>query len=525
MTDTIQTTSHGPEGKGYGGVSTHGPRSGTQHFRVAIVGAGFGGLAMGIRLRQQGMRDFVILERAADVGGVWHYNTYPGCMCDVPSHLYSFSFAPNPEWSHTYSPQAEIREYMRRCADQFGIRAHLRTGVAVIESRWNDEEGVWEIDTSAGGFTATVLVNAMGPLTEPKFPDVPGLDVFRGKTMHSARWDHDHDLNGERVASIGTGCSAIQYVPAIQGTVEKLYVFQRTPPWVMPHSDRPISDRERTLYRRFPVAQRAVRNAVYLSKELLVLGFSKRPKLMHMLEKLSKAHMRKHISDPDLLEKITPNYTLGCKRIIPSNRWYPTLAKPNVELVTAGLAEVREHSVVDTNGVEREVDTIIFGTGFHVTDTPYADQIRGRDGKLLSDLWEGSPRAYLGTAIPGFPNLFLLLGPNTGSGHGSMIFMIESQVEHVVRAIGALAETGSATVEVRPEVHDEFNRDIDKRLQGTVWNTGGCNSFYMDAKGRNATLWPDWTWRFRLLAAGRFDRRAYWLTARTHARIREGVEA
>ena len=256
-----------------------------------------------------------------------------------------------------------------------------------------------------------------------------------------------------------------------------------------------------------------------------MLGFSKRPKLMHLLEKLSKAHMRKYISDAALLEKVTPDYTLGCKRIIPSNRWYAALAKPNVELVTAGLAEVREHSVVDTNGVEREVDTIIFGTGFHVTDTPYANQIRGRGGRLLSDLWEGSPRAYLGTSIPGFPNLFVLLGPNTGSGHGSMVFMIEAQVEHVLRAIGALEEAGAATVEVRPEAHDEFNADIDRRLAGTVWNTGGCNSFYLDAKGRNATLWPDWTWRFRLLSAGRFDRKAYALAAGAPARTQPKVEA
>ena len=249
MTDTIQVATDAPaRGRGPSTVRGRRPRRGSQHFRVVVVGAGFGGLAMGIRLRQQGMRDFVILERAPDVGGVWHYNTYPGCMCDVPSHLYSFSFAPNPNWSHTYSPQAEIREYLRDCADEFGIRAHLRTGVSVSGARWVDEDAVWEIETSAGTFSATTLVNAMGPLTEPRFPEIPGLDRFRGTAMHSARWDHDHRLTGERVASIGTGCSAIQYVPEIQGDVEKLYVFQRTAPWVMPHSDRPISDRERTLY-------------------------------------------------------------------------------------------------------------------------------------------------------------------------------------------------------------------------------------------------------------------------------------
>ena len=374
-----------------------------EHAKVVIVGAGFSGLGMAFRLKQQGIEDLLVLERGAEVGGVWEHNTYPGCTCDVPSHLYSFSFAPNPNWSETYSPQPEIRDYLRRCADQFGIRPHLRTNVGVERATWLAGEQLWELETSAGTFTASVLISAMGPLTEPKLPDVPGLERFEGKTMHSARWDHDYDLKGKRVASIGTGASAIQYVPEIRREAEKVYVFQRTAPWVMPHGNRPITDRERALYRRLPLAQRLVRAAVYTARELTLVGFAKEPKLMQLLERFSRGHMHKQITDPDLRRKVTPNYTLGCKRIVPSNRWYPALAAPNVELVPAALQEIRAHSVLDAGGVEREVDTIIFGTGYEVTDMPAAHTIHGRDGALLGEAWQGSPRAYLGTSVPKLP--------------------------------------------------------------------------------------------------------------------------
>ncbi len=405
------------------------------HAEIIIVGGGFSGLGMAIRLKQDGVDDFVVLERAPDIGGAWHHNTYPGCRCDIPSHLYSFSFAPNPDWSQTYSPQAGVRDYLLRCAEDFGIRPHLRLNVDVETLTWREADQLWELDTSSGTYTANVVVNCMGPLNEPRLPDVPGLDSFEGKTMHSARWDHDYDFAGKRVASIGTGASAIQYVPELQREVEQLYVLQRSAPWIMPHGNRPISDRERTLYRRFPLAQKLVRAGVYLSRELLVLGFAKQPKLMGLLERLSRSHVRKQISDPELVAKVTPDYTLGCKRLLPSNRWYPALAADNVELVNAGLREVRTRSVVDANGVEHEVDAIVFGTGFQVTDMPVAHQVRGRDGELLSEVWNGSPRAYVGASVPGFPNFFMLLGPNTGLGHGSMVYMIEAQIEHVRRAI------------------------------------------------------------------------------------------
>jgi len=463
---------------------------------IAIIGAGFSGLGTAIRLRREGIEDFVVLERHDDVGGTWWANTYPGCACDVPSHLYSFSFAPNPEWSQTYSPQPEIRTYLRRCAERFDLYRSMRLGTTVTSAAWDDDAGRWTVETSGGPISARVLIAGIGPLAEPRIPDLPGLDAFEGAVFHSARWDHDHDVTGERVAVVGTGASAIQFVPAIQPKVAALHVFQRTPPWVMPHTNRRITGRERRLYRRLPVLQKAVRAGVYGAREALVLGFVKHPRLMALPERLSRRHMRDQISDPELLGKVTPDYTIGCKRILPSNGWYPALAEPGVELVTSGIREVRQRSIVAADGSEREVDTIIFGTGFHVADMPIGEWVRGRDGRRLVHSWEGSPRAHLGSTVAGFPNLFLMLGPNTGLGHSSLVYMIESQINHVIDALRVMRERGATVAEVRPEVQEAYNRELDARLAGTVWNTG-CASWYLDDTGRNASLWPDWTWRFR----------------------------
>jgi len=471
-----------------------------EHVKVVIAGAGFSGLAMANRLKDSGRSDFVVLERAEEIGGVWQLNTYPGCTCDVPSHLYSLSFAPNPEWSHTYSPQPEIREYLRRTADRFGLRPHIRTGVAVQSATWSEPDSRWTLQTSAGAYTCEVFISAVGPLTEPSWPDVPGLDRFEGTLMHAARWDHDLDLRGKRVASVGTGASAIQYVPRIADQVAQLHVFQRTAPWVMPHGNRSIHELERTLYRSVPAVQELVRQGVYWARELLVLGLAKETRLLGLLKKVSRIHMNRAIVDPELRRKLTPDYDVGCKRILPSNHWYPTLAKPNVELIAGGLAEVRGRTVVGADGTEREVDVIILGTGYHVTDIPFADHVLGADGRRLQEAWAGAPRAYLGTSIPGFPNFFMLLGPNTGLGHSSMVYMIESQVDHVFAAIQARERTASAVIEIKADVHARYNREIDERMRTTVWELGGCQSFYIDATGRNATIWPDWTWRFRRLA-------------------------
>lgn len=471
--------------------------------RVAIVGSGFSGLGMAIRLRQAGLDDFVVLEQAEEIGGTWHYNTYPGCGCDVPSHLYSFSFAPNPDWERTYSTQPEIRAYLRRCAEQFGIEPHLRLRTEMTEAAWDDARQCWQVGTSRGTFAAQTLVAGMGPLHVPRIPAMPGLENFTGTTFHSARWNHEHDLTGERVASIGTGASAIQYVPAIADRTRQLYVFQRTPPWVLPHTDRPITAFERRLYRVLPAAQRLARLGVYLGRETLVLGFVKNPRLMRIVEAVARNHMRRQISDRRLRRKVTPDYTIGCKRILPSNQWYPALTRPDVELVTEGVEEIRERSIVSSDGTERPVDTIIFGTGFHVTDMPAAAHIRGRAGKRLSDVFAGSPQAHLGTTVTGFPNMFLLLGPNTGLGHTSMVYMIESQLNYVMDALRHMDERGFRTLEVRRDTQNVFVRGVDAQNEGTVWNSG-CASWYLDENGRNATLWPDWTWRFRM-RTGRFD--------------------
>jgi cation diffusion facilitator CzcD-associated flavoprotein CzcO len=479
---------------------------------VAIIGAGFSGLGTAIRLKQEGVEDFVVLERDEEVGGTWWANTYPGCGCDIPSHLYSYSFELNPDWSRTYSRQPEIRDYLSRCADKYGVRPHIRFRTNVSSASWDDDARRWEIETDDGTLRARVLIAGAGPLAEPKFPDIPGLESFEGKAMHSARWDHDYDLNGKRVASIGTGASAIQYVPSIQPEVEQLYVFQRTAPWIFPHTDRPTTKFERRLYRRFPALQRLVRGGIYAAREsnsLLFLNSRMKP-----AELIAKRHLRKQVKDPELLEKVTPNYTIGCKRILPSDRWYPALQQPNVQLETDGVAEIKPHSIVTKDGRELEVDTIIFGTGFHVTDMPVGKYVRGRDGRSMDETWNGSPRAHLGTTVPGFPNFFLLLGPNTGLGHNSIVYMAESQIAYVLDALRVMRERGAETLEVRSEVADRFNDELAERHEGTVWETG-CSSWYLDDTGRNATLWPDWTFNFRRRTA-RFEPAEYELTpART----------
>jgi cation diffusion facilitator CzcD-associated flavoprotein CzcO len=376
---------------------------------------------MAIRLLKDGERDFVVLERAGDVGGTWRDNTYPGCRCDVPSHLYSFSFAPNPNWSSTFSPQPEILEYLREVARRFGVMPHVRFHTELESADRDEAAGRWRLETSRGSMSADVLVCGQGPLSEPKLPDVPGLDSFDGTAFHSANWDHDHDLDGERVAVVGTGASAIQFVPAIQPRVKQLHVLQRTPPWVAPHPNRQLTRVERALYSRLPLVQLAMRAGIYWARESFVLQFRHR-RVRRLATKVALRHLRAQVPDVELRERLTPSYEIGCKRILPTNEWYPAVTQPNVEVLDQGLTEVRPHSVVASDGTEREVDTIIFGTGFHVSDIPIADRVRGRDGRTLAEVWGGSPEAYKGAAVAGFPNLFLLVGPNTGLGHNSIVF-------------------------------------------------------------------------------------------------------
>jgi cation diffusion facilitator CzcD-associated flavoprotein CzcO len=468
------------------------------HTRIAIIGSGFAGLGTAIRLLERGEEDFVVLERAHDVGGTWRDNSYPGCQCDVPSHLYSFSFAPNPGWTRTYSLQREIQDYLRGCAERFGVLPHVRFGCELREARWNGEARRWELETSSGPRTADVLVSGAGALSEPAVPALSGLDAFTGRVFHSAAWDHEHPLDGERVAVVGTGASAIQFVPRIQPEVERLHIFQRTPAWVMPHPDRPVSRLERRAFGRWPWLQRLVRGGVYWGREAIVLGLCRDRRLMRIPEWLAFHHLARQVPDPELRAKLTPRFTIGCKRILLSNEWYPSLGRPNVELVTDAISEVRERSIVTADGAERPVDTIIFGTGFHVTDMPIAERVRGADGRSLAETWAGSQCAHLGVSVAGFPNFFMLLGPNTGLGHTSVVFMIESQVAYVLDALREMDARGASSVDVRPEVQEAFIAAIDRDMGRTVWMTGGCSSWYLDATGRNSTLWPDFTWRYRL---------------------------
>ena len=478
------------------------------HVDVAIIGSGFAGLGMAIRLKEAGVHDFVILERAGEVGGTWRDNTYPGAACDVPSHLYSFSFAPNPDWSSSFSPQHEIQEYLRRTADEFGVRPHIRFGAEVRHARWDEDRSRWLVETASGHYEAQFLVSATGALSDPSVPALAGLDRFEGTAFHSARWRHDHDLTGERVAVIGTGASAIQFVPQIQPRVGQLSVFQRTPPWIVPRWDRRFTRPERWLFRHVPLSQRLARNGIYWSREAYVFGFAFDPRLMKAAELVARAHLRRQVPDPELRARLTPDYTIGCKRILISNDYLPTLSQPNVDVVTSGIAEVRPHSIVTADGIERAVDTIIFGTGFHVTDMPVASRVTGRDGVLLADHWRDGAHAHRGTTTTGFPNLFMLVGPNTGLGHTSQVVMIESQIAYVVDALRQAGARQAATVEVRPEAEAAWNARVQEDMTGTVWTTGNCASWYLDEAGRNTTLWPSFTWRFRR-ETRRFDPAAY----------------
>ncbi|MEV7278053.1 NAD(P)/FAD-dependent oxidoreductase [Streptomyces sp. NPDC093111] len=469
-----------------------------EHVRVAVIGSGFGGLGAAVRLRREGITDFVVLERADSVGGTWRDNSYPGCACDVPSHLYSFSFAPNPDWPRTFSGQRHIRAYLEHVADTFGIRPHLRLGHEVMRMAWDEDELRWEIETSRGTFSADVVVSATGPLSDPKVPDIPGLADFTGKVFHSARWDHDYDLTGKRVAVVGTGASAIQIVPAIQPKVGRLTLFQRTPPWVMPRADRAISAPERWLHRQLPFTTAARRGLLWGIRELQVSAFTKRPNELGLVERLAKANMAKSIKDPALRAKLTPSYRIGCKRILLSNAYYPALARPNVDVVAAGLKEVRGNTLVAADGTETEVDVIVFGTGFHVTDMPIAPRVVGAGGRSLADHWKGGMEALRGATVAGFPNWMTIIGPNTGLGNSSMILMIESQLNYMADYLRQLDVLGGrAALAARPSAVGTWNRRVQARMERSVWKSGGCESWYLDANGRNTTLWPGTTGEFR----------------------------
>ena len=468
-------------------------------FHTVVIGTGFSGLGMAIQLKRDGRDDFVVLEKAADVGGTWRDNTYPGCACDIQSHMYSFSFAQNPGWTRSYSPQPEIWSYLKTVTDRFRLRDHLRFGVEVTGARWDADERCWHVATNQGEYVARFLVAGIGALHIPNIPKLPGIERFAGETFHSASWNHDYDLTGKRVAVIGTGASAIQFVPRIAPDVAKLTIFQRTPPWILPKPDHPMPGWVRTLFRVVPGAQRLYRNALYWFLEARAIGFNGHPALLKLASKIALAHMHRQVTDPELRRKLTPDYVMGCKRVLIANDYYPALTRDNVEVNTSGIQAVTERGIVDEDGVEHEVDAIIHGTGFHVTDAFDQLDVTGVDGRDLGKEWAATGiQTHLGVTVAGYPNLFFLLGPNTGLGHNSVVFMIESQIRYVAQAMALADRTGAAALDTRESAQAQFQSDIQRKLAGGVWTRGGCTSWYLDSRGVNRTIWPGFTWRYWL---------------------------
>ncbi|WP_243640428.1 flavin-containing monooxygenase [Nocardioides jejuensis] len=475
---------------------------GAKQSRVIIVGSGFAGLGAAYELREAGC-EVTVLERASDVGGVWRDNTYPGAACDVESAIYSFSFAPNPNWSSQFAKQAEIHEYLRNVARDTGLMPHIRLNSTVERADWDNDRAVWTVRAGTDTYEGEHLILATGALADPKMPNLPGIDKFTGEAFHSARWNHDVDLTGKRVAVIGTGASAIQFVPAIQPQVGHVTVFQRTAPWVMPKHDHPITEREQDRFAKRPFTQKFARTRIYLQRELLVTAF-RYPVLMKAAERASKKHLASQVSDPALRATLTPDYRLGCKRILLSNDYWASLDNPNVSVINGGVKQVTKTGVIDAAGVQHDVDVIIYGTGFDTSRLPLTDRVHGPSGTTLSEHWGDSQQAFLGTSVAGFPNLFLMHGPNIGLGHNSVIPMFEAQVNYVRKAISHADKANAATIEPTAVAQAAFVSKVDRLTDGSVWTSGGCDSWYLDSTGRNSNLWPGTTISFRN-ATSRFD--------------------
>lgn len=476
----------------------------TPHVDVAIIGTGFAGLGMAARLAQRGHRDFVVLERASELGGVWRDNTYPGAACDIRSDLYSFSFAPNPNWTRSYGTQPEILAYLQSVAERFELTPQLRFDHDVQQAVWDDGARLWRITTSQGALTARVLVSGHGPLVEPVWPAIEGLDDFAGPRFHSARWRHDVELAGQRVAVIGTGASAIQLVPEVQKVAGHLTVFQRSAPWIIPRHDVPTTPGRRARFAARPWLQRIARRWQFLRAEVNFLGFAVRP-IGATVEKQSLGMLKKQVADPALRAKLTPDYRIGCKRILISNAYYPALAQPNATVETSPIVRVEKDAIVTADGTRHEVDVIIGSTGFNATQPPIAQVIRGREGRSLAETWSPHAEALRGTTVAGFPNLFLLIGPNTVLAHNSMVHIIEAQLDYILQAVDA---AGTGTVEPTPAAQQRWTDSLQRAFDGSVWTTGGCTSYYTDAAGRNTALWPHGADAFAR-AVRRFDRSEY----------------
>jgi cation diffusion facilitator CzcD-associated flavoprotein CzcO len=476
-----------------------------------VVGAGFGGVGAAVMLRRAGYDDVTVFERGERVGGVWNHNTYPGAACDVPSHLYEFSFDPNPRWSRRYAPRAEIQEYLEDVARRHGVLDRIRTGTEVTRASWDEERGKWLLQTSAGPHEADILLTACGQLSVPKLPPLAGLERFEGPAFHTAEWRHDVELAGRRVAVIGTGCSAIQTVPSIQPIVEQLDVYQRSPGWTIPKMDFSYSERAQRLFERFPLLQRLDRMAVFGFMELGALGMTGHPGVLRAFRAVGRNQINKAIKDPGLRARVTPTDEIGCKRIMLTDEWYPTLTKPNVELVTEPISEVTAGGLRLRSGVERPADVLVLATGFQTHGFVAPMEIVGAGGHTLAEEWARVPHAYLGMSVTGFPNMFLLYGPNTNGGTGSVIYTIEAGVNHVIAALRELERTSARRIEIRRETAEAFDRQLRAALAGTVWHTG-CTSWYLDENGNDPNQWP-WLWSTYRRRTARIEPGAYELSA------------
>ncbi len=475
---------------------------------IAILGAGFAGMCMAIALQRAGVDDFVILERADEVGGTWRDNHYPGAACDVPSHLYSLSFAPKADWSRVYPTQPELLAYLRELADVHGLRARIRFGHDLRAAEYDARAGRWRLETSRGVVLAKKVVSGTGGLSEPRAAALPGLERFGGKQFHSATWDHDYALAGKRVAVIGTGASAIQFVPEIAAAPSQLDVYQRTPNWIIPRPDRAYGKVAQWLFRHVPGVRALYRASIYWKHETRVLGFVVHPALMQIGRRSALRHIAAQVRDPELRARVTPEYAFGCKRVLISNDWYPALQRDNVELVTSPIAEVTSDAILDASGRRRPVDCIIHASGFYATENPIATRIRGASGETLAHAWRDGEEAYLGTLVHGFPNLFLIVGPNVGLGHTSMVFMIETQVAYIMRLLGHMRDRGAERLEVRADVQARYNEALQTKLGGSIWATG-CKSWYQHKSGKITALWPGFTFSFwrrtRAFDAAQYD--------------------
>ncbi len=487
----------------------------TTRTRIVIIGAGFAGLGTAIKLKEAGIHDFVILESADEVGGTWRDNTYPGAACDIQSHLYSFSFEPNPDWSKAFSPQPEIQRYLVHCADRYGLRDHLFPRTLVVDASWDEPTHTWAVTAEDGRtWVADAMVGAIGGLRDPSYPAIEGRDSFEGTVMHSARWDHDVDLTGKRVAVVGTGASAVQIVPAIAGTAEHVTLVQRTPPWILPRNQRDHPALLRQAFRRVPGLRAVHRTQLYWQNELRFAAFGRFHRaLMPLAEKAATGYMRSQITDPELRRKVQPDYRLGCKRMLISDDYYPSLTRDDVSVVTDGIAEVTPTGLVTAAGDTVDVDVIVYCTGFHIESPLGPLSITGTEGTTMREAWGQRPIAYMGVTMPGFPNAFLMVGPNSGLGHNSIIFMIESQLNYVIPALQRIVQGDVAAMDLEPEALQAFRDEVDRRTRATVW-ASGCDSWYLGDDGVNYTLWPGSTAEYRLRMR-RFDERPYRITRRT----------